>query len=175
VDLITRSIVELYAIPAPNTVASQTFTIQSNPGTGVADWIRFAAMYNEFRVLSQILEYIPNVSVCNSGLATAINGAYPGIIIAKVARGNTAPTLASFSDVDTACVIEPICFTGKRLMSKMMMSEIGEASFLECNAPSAMWATTLTLFYGMLMPNDTANSGPGSYKITTTVQFRGSL
>lgn len=174
-DKISRSIVVLTAIPPPNAVQIQSLTFNSYPDVSSADWVKFVGLYTEYRVLSQVIEYIPNVSTCDNGIPIALGGSatYPGIIVAKVARGNTAPTLALFTDVDTACKIEPLCFTGCRRLAKINMSSVEEAVFSDTNTPQPVWISTVSLFYGVLMPNYGAASGVGNIKVTTLVQFRG--
>jgi hypothetical protein len=174
-DMVSRTIVDLILMPLPNGVQTNTLTVNSYPLSTNGDWIKFVALYNEYRILSQTIDYIPFCSVCDniSPTAAPLSAQFPGIIVGKVGRGDTAPTLASTTDVDTACKIEPICFTGCRRLAKIQMSSVGEASMFDTDTPAPMWITTVTAFYAVTMPNYSGLNGCGWIKSTTLCQFRG--
>jgi len=167
-DLITREIVEVISFNTVTLAALTSQTINSFPSGGSGDFAKYAALYNEYRTLSQTIDYIPNFASIQSGPS------FPtGFVVAKVARGDTGPTLASLSDIDTACILAPATSTKIERIATMRMSSISEGEFSQTNSPDIRWVTQCAVFFGQTI---TVTGIPvGLLKINHVLQFRGSL
>jgi hypothetical protein len=167
-DLITREIVEVISFNTPTTVALLSQTINSFPSGGSGDFAKYAALYNEYRTLSQTIDYIPNFA---SFLVSSTNSP-SGFVVAKVARGDTGPTLASLSDIDTACILAPASSTKIERIATIRMSSLSEGEFSQTNSPDVRWVSQCAVFFNQTF---TSTMPPGLLKINHVLQFRGSL
>jgi len=171
-DMITREIVEVIDITTLGAVAQQTFNFSNFPSGTSADFVAMGTLYNTYRTLSETITWIPNQSVCSTSVP---NQNYTGIIVAKVARGDTAPALAAYTDIDTSCVIQPICSTKFSKLTCTRMSDINESEFSQTNAPNITWNTQITLFFGGSISITGVAVPAGVFKISRVMQFRAAL
>jgi hypothetical protein len=166
-DLITREIVEVISFNVAGAVALVSQTINSFPSGGSGDFAKYAALYNEYRTLSQTIDYIPNFATGQPVLPPTT-----GFVVAKVARGDTGPTLTSLSDIDTACILAPASSTKIERIATIRMSSISEAEFSQTNSPDIRWVSQCAIFFGQTL---TSTMPAGLLKINHVLQFRGSL
>jgi hypothetical protein len=168
-DLMTREIVEVLPLPVFTAADIVSQSISSFPTSGSADFTALTALYNEYRTLSQVIEYVPGLAV---PLFTS-NILFPGFVTCKVARGDTVPTLAALTDIDTSCVLAPSCSTSVHKLATIRMCSTAEATFSDTNTPTPVWSSIVTMF--ALGAAITSGLNPGYVKITSLIQFRGAL